>query len=83
MKKPKVLRLIEIEIEIVDTVVATALEAIVFHMKKINMEILQEIIHAKIVLMEDQETKINISIKKNQNMVAVELRMIKQSMCHK
>ena len=83
MKKPKVLRLIEIEIEIVDTVAATALEAIVFRMKKINMVILQEIIHAKIVLMEDQETKINISIKKNQNMVAVELRMIKQSMCHK
>lgn len=83
MKKPKVLRLIEIEIEIVDTVAATALEAIVFRMKKINMVILQEIIHAKIVLMEGQETKINISIKKNQNMVAVELRMIKQSMCHK
>ena len=83
MKKPKVLRLIEIEIEIVDTVAATALEAIVFPMKKINMVILQEIIHAKIVLMEGQETKTNISIKKNQNMVAVELRMIKQSMCHK
>lgn len=70
MKRLKAQRLTETEI-----VVAT--EAVVFSMKNLNMEIMQVIIHAKIALMEGQET--NTSIKKNQNTNVVELWMNKQN----